>query len=44
MDFSQLKKTSGKSSLEKLTAELNKVSGAQTEKKNDERFWYPAVD
>jgi len=45
VDFSQLKKMSGKSSLDKLTSELNKLSGAgQTDNKKDDRFWYPNVD
>lgn len=42
-DFSSLKKTSGKSSLEKLTQELQKVS-SQSDSKGDSRFWYPNVD
>ena len=45
VDFSQLKKMSGKSSLDKLTSELNKISGSgQTDNKKDDRFWYPNVD
>jgi hypothetical protein len=45
IDFSQLKKSSGKSSLDKLTSELSKISGAgQTDNKKDDRFWYPNVD
>lgn len=45
MTFSQLKKNSGKSSLERLTQELTKLSGNQTQGKNsDDRFWYPNVD
>jgi len=45
VDFSQLRKNSGKSSLEKLTAELTKLSsGGQADNKKDERMWYPAVD
>jgi hypothetical protein len=44
VDFSQLKKSSGKSSLEKLTAELSKLSDKQGESKKDDRFWYPNVD
>jgi len=45
IDFSQLKKNSGKSSLEKLNAELTKLSGNQSsDKKSDDRFWYPNVD
>jgi hypothetical protein len=43
MDFSSLKKSSGKSSLEKLTQELQKIS-TQGESKGDARFWYPNVD
>jgi hypothetical protein len=42
-DFSHLKKTSTQS-LEKLTAELNKLSNPQEQKKGDDRFWQPAVD
>jgi len=42
-DFSSLKKTSGKSSLEKLTQELAKIS-TQSESKGDARFWYPNTD
>lgn len=42
MDFSALKKTSGKSSLEKLTQELSKLNN--TESKSDTRFWYPQTD
>ena len=45
MDFSQLKSTSGKSSLEKLTAELTKLStGGKSDNRKDERMWYPNVD
>lgn len=45
VDFSQLKKMSGKSSLDKLTSELNKLAGGgQTDNKKDDRFWYPNVD
>jgi hypothetical protein len=45
VDFSQLKKMSGKSSLDKLTSELNKLSGGgQSDNKKDDRFWYPNVD
>lgn len=43
MDFSVLKKTAGKSSLEKLTQELQKLN-AQSDSKSDNRFWYPNVD
>lgn len=43
MDFSSLKNRSGKSSLEKLTQELTKLT--QVEGKGaDNRFWYPATD
>jgi hypothetical protein len=41
-DFSALKTRSGKSSFEKLTQELSKLT--QTESKSDTRFWYPNVD
>jgi hypothetical protein len=45
MDFSQLKSNSGKSSLERLTAELTKLqTGGKTENRKDDRFWYPNVD
>ena len=44
MDFSKLKATSGKKSLETLTAELGKLAGNQDSKKGDDRFWYPNVD
>ena len=43
MDFSALKKTAGKGSLEKLTQELQKLN-SQGESKSDNRFWYPNVD
>lgn len=45
MDFSKLKKNSGQGALEKLAADLAKMSN-QTESgsNNDDRFWYPAVD
>lgn len=43
VDFSTLKKTSGKSSLEKLTQELAKIS-TQSDSKGDARFWYPNTD
>lgn len=43
-NFSQLKKTSGKAALEKLTQELQKVTGNQDSGGSDDRFWYPAVD
>jgi len=42
MDFSKLKASSGKNSLEKLTQELTKLSGGDSKK--DDRFWYPNVD
>jgi len=35
---------SGKSSLDKLTSELTKLAGGQTDNKKDDRFWYPNVD
>jgi len=45
MDFKKLKSQSGKSSLDKLTAELNKISGGQqSDSSADDRFWYPNVD
>jgi hypothetical protein len=44
VDFSKLKAMSGKKSLDTLTAELSKLSGNQSEKKSDDRFWYPNVD
>lgn len=44
MDFSKLKAQSGKASLEKLTSELSKINGNQSDKSNDDRFWYPNVD
>ena len=44
MDFKQLKKMSGRGSLEALTSELTKLSTNQTESKKDDRFWYPNVD
>jgi hypothetical protein len=43
VDFSQLKKASSQS-LDKLTAELNKLSNPQEQKKGDDRFWSPSVD
>lgn len=43
MDFSKLKSSSGKKSLETLTGELNKLSSNES-KKDDDRFWYPATD
>lgn len=43
--FSQLKKQSGKSSLDKLTQELQKLnSNQQQDRGPDERFWQPTVD
>lgn len=44
IDFSQLKKQSGQSGLEKLAGELNKLSTNQQERKSDDRFWSPTVD
>jgi hypothetical protein len=44
MDFSQLKKNSGKNSLEKLTQELAKLNTQGESGKGDDRFWYPNVD
>jgi len=45
VDFSQLKRNSGKSSLESLSAQLSKLNGNQQgDKKSDDRFWYPNVD
>lgn len=44
--FKKLKQQSGKSSLAKLTEELQKVSTQKQSQndKTDDRFWYPAVD
>jgi len=44
--FAQLKKTSGKSSLERLASDLNKIASNQQERKSgdDDRFWKPEVD
>lgn len=44
--FAQLKKTSGKSSLERLASDLNKIASNQQERKSgdDDRFWKPDVD
>lgn len=43
--FSQLKKNSGKNSLEQLTQELTKLSSNQAQdSKSDDRVWYPSVD
>jgi hypothetical protein len=44
VDFAKLKANSGKKSLEKLTAELGKINSGQTDKSNDDRYWYPNVD
>lgn len=44
LDFTQLKKNSGKSGLEKLTAELQKLGSGNQESASDNRFWYPNVD
>lgn len=44
VDFSQLKKNSGKGTLEKLTQELAKLNTNQETNRGDDRFWYPAVD
>lgn len=44
MDFSKLKASSGKKSLEALTAEANKMAGGETKGGADERFWSPTVD
>ena len=44
MDFSTLKSSSGKKSLEDLTAKLSKISGSQESKGSDNRFWSPTVD
>jgi hypothetical protein len=43
IDFSKLKASSGKKSLESLTSELNKVAGGEA-KGSDDRFWTPTVD
>lgn len=43
VDFKKLRANSGKASLEKLTAELQKLSSKQQGTKDD-RFWYPNVD
>lgn len=42
MDFSKLKSMSGKSSIEKLNAEVAKYN--QSFQSEDDRFWYPDVD
>ena len=45
MNFNELKKNSGRAALDKLNAELTKLSTNQaSDKKSDDRFWYPAVD
>jgi len=44
VDFSQLKKQSGKSGLDKLAADLSKLATNQQERKSDDRFWSPTVD
>ena len=43
MDFSKLKNMSGKNSLEKLSAELAKMTQT-AESSKDDRMWYPNVD
>ena len=43
MDFASLKKNS-KSQLESLTAELEKLNTKSSNKNEDDRLWYPAVD
>jgi hypothetical protein len=43
VDFKALKASSGKKSLQTLTAELNKLSGGEG-KSSDDRFWAPTVD
>jgi hypothetical protein len=43
MNFSELKKQSGKNFLETLSQELNKVMVSESNKE-DERFWQPSVD
>lgn len=44
VDFTQLKRNSGKGALEKLTQELAKLNTNQESGKGDDRFWYPATD
>lgn len=45
VDFSKLKASSGKKSLESLTQELTKISGNESAgSKEDERFWQPTAD
>lgn len=43
LDFAALKK-SRQSEFEKLTQEVNKLATPQQSGKDDDRFWYPAVD
>ena len=43
MNFSELKKQSGKNFLETLSQELNKIISSESNKE-DERFWQPSVD
>jgi len=43
MNFSELKKQSGKNFLEVLSQELNKIIASESNKE-DERFWQPSVD
>jgi len=43
MNFSELKKQSGKNFLEALSQELNKIIASESNKE-DERFWQPSVD
>lgn len=42
VDFSQLKKNSGRAALEKLASEVKKMDDKTDN--TDNRFWYPAVD
>jgi len=45
VDFAKLKAQSGQKSLDKLTSELNKISGKGTQESfKDDRLWYPNVD
>lgn len=44
VDFSKLRASSGKSSLEKLSSELAKMNSQGEGSSSDDRFWYPAVD
>ncbi len=39
-DFNKLKNTN----IDRLTAELEKISNPKTDKITDERFWQPTVD